>query len=239
MRLVTMPIYRFLHKFALVSLMLLMSCTLPVCASEESDTIPWKHRQVGINMIYLSTTTPNIVFEMGISPRVSISLLVGYNAIKFSSHHNKDGEIINPKLMHFAVMPEVKYWTDSITRRNYWGVHLLYGHYNVGGISLGINSMLAMPFIFSQYSAGLGNFLSTSIRDNRYNGWCIGGGICWGHRFYPSKRIRLDVSIGMGYVYFNYNKHKAYHCGDYLGHETYHYVGPTQISFTISYLLKK
>lgn len=229
---------RWRHLCVLLEITALLQTPIGICAQSIEKSQDTHYTEVGTDIIYLSTLTPNINFEVGLSPHWSISLLSGFNPVKFSVWTNDDGKQVNPKLLHWSVAPELKYWVNTKTRHNHWGVHLIYGQYNVGGVCIGMESMLCMPFVISQHNAGLGNFLSTSIRDNRYEGWCVGGGISWGYRFYPTSRLRFDVSVGLGYIYFDYNKYKSYSCGPLIRSETYHYLGPTKISLMLSYVLK-
>ena len=149
--------YRLRYLRVLLGIMALLQIPVSMCAQAQTteksqDT---HYTEVGTDIIYLSTLTPNINFEVGLSPHWSVSLLSGFNPVKFSVWTNEEGKQVNPKLLHWSVAPELKYWVNARTRHNHWGVHLIYGQYNTGGVRIGMESMLCMPFFISQHNLSL------------------------------------------------------------------------------------
>lgn len=86
-------------------------------------------QQAGIktNLLYWATTTPNIGLEWRLAPRYTLSATVGYNAFNFPNRTDANGVAANPKLHHWLVMPEAKYWFCRVFERHYIGFHALYG----------------------------------------------------------------------------------------------------------------
>lgn len=171
-------------------------------------------QQVGIktNTLYWTATTPNLGLEWRLAPRYTLSATFGYNAFNFPSSAGAKGAASNPKIHHWLIMPEGKYWFCRSFERGYLGVHALYGRYNAGGLKLL-------------------SFLSES----RYKGWAAGGGISYGYQWAIGKRWGLEGSLGIGYLYFQYDKYNCGSCGKKLGSFHRHYFGPTKAALSIIY----
>lgn len=135
------------------------------------------HSMPGIktNLLYWATTTPNVGLEWRLAPRYTLSATVGYNAFNFPNHTDANGVAVNPKLHHWLVMPEAKYWFCRVFERHYIGFHALYGQYNAGGMK------------FPKF-----------LEDARYDGWAAGAGLSYGYQWALGKRWGLEASIRRG-----------------------------------------
>ena len=140
---------------------------------------------------------------------------MGYNAFNFRNRTNSDGVAVNPKLHHWLVMPEVKYWLCRAFERHYIGLHALSGKYNAGG--------LRFPSFFS---------------DGRYDGWAAGAGISYGYQWAAGKRWGVEASVGAGYIYLRYDKYGCGACGSKAGSYRRHYFGPTKAALSIVYYIR-
>jgi len=181
------------------------------------STFSFSHAQsVGLktNILYLSSSTPNLGMEFSLTPKSTLSLVGGYNALNYPSQI-RHGVRINSKLHHWLVMPEYKYWFCRSFERHYLGVHAVYSKFNVGGIS----------FI-------------DKLSDDRYEGDFYGGGISWGYQWAFGDRWGLEFSLGLGYLHFNYKKYQCGACGDYKGKYKRNYVGPTKAAISLIYYVK-
>ena len=163
------------------------------------------------NLLYDATLTPNIGLEVKIGSRSTFQFFYGINPWKFSD---------TKKWRHWSVMPEYRYWLNK-KKAPYllgWftGVHALGGEFNVGGVD--------MPFGMMKW-----------LKDNRYEGWFIGGGLTLGHAWRLSDRWRLEAAVGVGYIRFRYDRYQNEWCGDFIHSGTYDYFGPTKLALNIAY----
>ena len=169
-----------------------------------------QHMNVGTNLLYWATTTPNARAEWLLKGHYTLSATFGYNAFNF-----KDDSGANPKLHHWLVYPEVKYWFCRPFEHDYVGVHAFYGRYNAGGI-------------------GLLGFLD----DCRWKGYGMGIGISYGYQWAFGKRWGIEASLGIGYAYLNYRKYESGTCGDLLAKVERHLLLPTKLSLSLLYFIR-
>lgn len=163
------------------------------------------------NLLYDATLTPNIGLEVKIGSRSTFQVFYGINPWKFSD---------TKKWRHWSLMPEYRYWLNK-EKAPYllgWftGVHGLGGEFNVGGVN--------MPFGMMKW-----------LKDNRYEGWFIGGGLTLGHAWRLSDRWRLEAAVGVGYIRFRYDRYQNEWCGDFIHSGTYDYFAPTKLALNIAY----
>lgn len=163
------------------------------------------------NALYWATTTPNIGLEVGLGKRTSIDLSAGYNPFTLNRE-------LNQKVKHWSVMPEFRYWFCESFQGHYLGVHTGYMFYNVGGIKI--------------------PFQSAESKLNRYQGWATGLGVAYGHTWILGERLNLELSVGLGYAYTNFDVYECKNCGKYKGPGEKHYVGPTKLAINLIYIIK-
>ena len=186
--------------------LLLFFFLFPVCI--QAQTIAVKS-----NLLYDATTTFNLGAEIGLSPRWSLDLSASYNPWTFSG---------NRKLKQFFVQPEARYWLCERFNGHFFGVHLLGGAFNFGGINL----------------PGAGKFLS-GLHNHRYEGWAGGAGIAYGYQWMIGRRWNLEASLGLGYMRARYNKYECADCGKQLEtNRTRGFFTPTKAGISIIYLIK-
>lgn len=202
----TFNIYAFQDTDKYLCLLFLLFFSFPVCAQKVS---------VRTNLLYWATATPNASLEWKLASRYTLSATVGYNAFNFPNRMNADGIAINPKLHHWLVMPEVKYWLCRAFERHYLGLHALYGEYNAGGMQLL-------------------SFLS----DGRYDGRAVGMGVSYGYQWPLGRRWGVEASVGAGYIHFRYDKFECGACGRKAGAFRRHYFGPTKAALSIIYYIR-
>ena len=169
-----------------------------------------KGQKIGVktNLLTWATTSLNIGLEFGTGVHSTINLFGSYNPFEFSS---------TKKLKHWVFMPEYRYWTCERFNGSFFGVHMLGGKFNVGGIKL--------PWgIFS------------NLEKYRYQGWGIGGGLTYGYQWLLGKHWNLEASIGAGYAYLKYDKFPCAECGERLDKGVKHYFGVTKAAISLIYL---
>lgn len=162
------------------------------------------------NMLYMGTTTPNLGMEFKLNDKWTVDLSGGYNP--FSFHENR-------KFKHWVVMPELRFWTCESFSGHFLGLHLIGGEYNVSDINLPV-----------------GRF--KDLKDFRYQGWGIGGGLTYGYHWVINRRLNLEASISVGYAYLDYEKFKCAKCGEKIGEGTNNYFGLTKATVSLIYFIK-
>lgn len=174
-------------------------------------------QNVGIktNALYLATTTPNLGLEFKLGKKFTLSTSLGYNPFQFSGKYTVQGDKTNPRLKHWLVSPELKYWFCRSFERSYIGIHGLYSDFNIGGI----------PFI-------------KQIEFTRYKGRAYGGGIAYGYHWSLGNRWGLDLSLGVGYLRMEYDQFECVECGDHIGKYQRNYFGPTKAELSFVYFIR-
>ena len=160
------------------------------------------------NLLYDAATTPNLGVEIGTAPKQTLQLTYGWNPWKFG--HNK-------QLRHWTLSPEYRWWFCHRFNGHFLGAHALGGQFNVGGVKLPMGIWKA-------------------LRDHRYQGWMVGGGVTYGYQWIFSKHWNLEASLGVGYLRINYKKFVCADCGEQLAHKKRNYVGPTKAAVSLIYL---
>lgn len=158
------------------------------------------------NLLYWATTSPNFGLEIAVHEKWSIVTMVGYNPWDFPD---------DASLRHWLVRAEPRWWLCRPFTGHFFGVHGMYGTYNVGNI----------PFI-------------KDFEDYVYKGDLYGGGISYGYHFVLKGRWGLELSVGAGFLRLDYEKYACSDCRDVIGKYTKNYFGPTQIGVSLIYLLK-
>ncbi len=164
---------------------------------------------VKTNLLYDATATLNLGAEFRLGRKTTFDIPVSYNPWTFD--HNK-------KWKHILVQPELRWWTCEAFNGHFFGLHAHYAFYNVGGLD-------SPPF--SEY-----------MNTQRFEGWLAGAGVSYGYHWVLGKRWSLEATLGIGYAYLSYDKFPCEKCGEKLGSETKHYVGPTRAGISLIYMIK-
>lgn len=188
---------------------LALALLLLVCSTAQAQQT-WSLKN---NLLYDATLTPNLGIEGKVGKRSTLQLFYGLNPWKFSE---------TKKLRHWSLMPEYRYWLSDKGPFGGWftGVHALGGEFNVGGDVWPIS-------------------LVKTLKENRYEGWFIGGGLTIGHAWRLSDHWNLEAALGVGYIRFKYDKYANEWCGLLLESKPYNYVGPTKLALNIAYVFGK
>ena len=160
------------------------------------------------NLLYDATSTPNIGAEIGIAPKQTFEIIYGWNPWKFGD---------SKQLRHWSLSPEYRWWFCHRFNGSFMGLHALGGQFNMGGVKL--------PF-----------GIWPTLKDHRYEGWFVGGGITYGYQWVLSKHWNIEALLGVGYARLNYKKFECKECGELLAHKKKNYVGPTKAAISLLYL---
>ena len=155
-------------------------------------------------------SSPNISMEVKLSERFSLEAGVHYNP--FSAGEDR-------RWKHWYVQPELRYWMCQPYGGHFFGVHLLYGVYNVGNVKL--------PF-----------GLHKAIRSSRYEGEFMGAGISYGYHFILSPHWGLETSIGVGFLHAGNEQYRCFHCGEKTGSGNRNFIAPTKAAVSLVYIIK-
>ena len=160
------------------------------------------------NVLYWLTTTPNVGADIRVAGRWSVGLSFGYNAFDFHDTHGT-----NPKIHHWLVMPEGRYWFGDGFSGHFAGVNIFGGKYNAGGIS------------FPHF-----------LKDKRFRGLGAGAGAFYGYRHHWTNTWAVEASVGMGYVHLDYDMYTCGACGTRIGHRRRNYPVPS-VALSVVYVI--
>ncbi len=156
--------------------------------------------------------TLNIGGEIGLGKRTSLEIMGGINRwnLRGSDENNK-------KLTHWVVKPEFRYWLCERFNGHFFGLHALYGQYNVGGVEV--------PLLFE--------------KEYRYEGnAAYGGGINYGYHLPFAKRWGVEFTAGVGVMRLDYTRSDCLKCGSEIGKQSKTYFGPTELGVKLIFMIK-
>jgi hypothetical protein len=157
------------------------------------------------------TLTPNLALEVAAGKHSTFGLMAGYNPW---NHKGSEGE--NRKIAHFLVVPEYRYWTCEPFNGHFFGAHLLFGRFNIGGVEI-------PPLLEREY---------------RHEGSAVGAGLAYGYHLAINAAWGVEFTLGAGVVYLDYEKFPCTRCGELLAKNSKYYVGPTRAGISLVYILK-
>jgi hypothetical protein len=191
--------------------MVLVSALAVILAIAHPDRCHAQQVALKTNLLYDATLTPNLGLEMGVGKKHSVQLFYGLNAWKFG--HGEDRKYAK----HWLLNPEYRYWFCHRFNGSFVGIHAFGGEYDASNVKL--------PFGYWK-----------DLRDHRFEGWYIGGGISYGYQWVISKHWNLEAAIGVGAAYIKYDKFGCGSCGKKLDDGDKIYVGPTKLALSLMYL---
>lgn len=177
-----------------------------LCGTARSQDVALK-----TNLLADATLSPNLGLEFGLAPRWSLDLTGQYNGWTVNEH----------KWKHWLVQPEARYWFCDHFAGHFLGLHAIGGQYNFGNIKNGVS------FLGSDFS---------SLTDHRYQGWAVGAGIAYGYSFILGRHWDLELEIGVGYMYTQFDKFECKDCGKKVDTSDHHYFGPTKAAVNLVYV---
>ena len=187
-------------------------CLIAVILMGWMTPVRAQNMAVKTNLIYDATATVNAGLEVGLAPKWTLDLSGNLNTWSKNEY---------TKWKHWMLQPEARYWFCDRFSRHFIGAHLLTGAFNFGNINNNIS------FLGTDFSV---------LSDYRYQGYAYGGGLAYGFAFVLSKHLNLELEVGAGYVYLDYEKFECADCGRKVGEGNHHYVGPTKAAINLVYL---
>lgn len=160
------------------------------------------------NLLYWTTTTPNLGLECSFASKHSVQLFYGLNPWKSTG---------GKSIRHWVLQPEYRYWFCESFNGWFVGAHLMGGEFNMGDVELPLNIL-------------------DDLKDHRYEGWYAGGGVTVGYQWMISRHWNFEASLGVGYNYIKYDKYKCGICGEKVKSSDSHYWGPTKAALSFLYI---
>lgn len=143
------------------------------------------------NLLYDTWLTPNLRVGERLGTHWSVGLTAGYRPWPTSDETTR-------KWRHLLLSPELRYWSDSVNVHSFYGVNLIYSHYNVANVK----------FPFGLYP---------SVRHERRQGDLAALGIFYGYSWPMGRFWNLEAAVGMALGYTKYKRYECAHCGTQLG----------------------
>jgi hypothetical protein len=161
------------------------------------------------NLLYDLTATPNIGAELRLAPKWTAQLYVGGNFWDMKKS-------VNRKWRHVVVQPEARYWLCNTFNGHFFGINLLYSHYNASNID----------FPFGIWS---------DVKNRRRQGDLGAIGLSYGYSHMLSKRWSIEGTVGLGYGVTRFREYDCVTCGAFYGSRTKHLLMPTKLAVSIVY----
>lgn len=173
--------------------------------------------EVGVktNLLYgASAFAPNLGVQIGLGERTMLDISGGYNWFNRSGDRNG-----NKKRVHWLVQPEYRYFLCEKYNGHFFGVHALFGQYNIGGLNL--------PMLFGKGSKEL-----------RHDGWAAGAGVSYGYQLMLGKNWNVEFNVGVGYARLKYDTYNCAKCGSRMEEgKTRNYFGPTKAGVSLIWII--
>ena len=191
-------------------LFVVLICTTFALNAQEQHRIEDKGAVVGVktNIPYWGTATFNAEVEVRLAKKRTLELEAGLNPFD----GKKDDGSYGRSLKHLRLHPELRYWFCESFHKHFLGLHIPYLLYNVSDVKL------------------------LGVENERSQGWGTGVGFSYGYQWLLSKHWNLEATVGVGYLYLDYDKYPCANCGSKIESGHKHYFGPTQAAISIMYL---
>ena len=191
-------------------LFVVLICTTFALNAQEQHRIEDKGAVVGVktNSPYWGTATFNAGVEVRLAKKWTLELEAGLNPFD----GKKDDGSYGRSLKHLRLHPELRYWFCESFHKHFLGLHIPYLLYNVSDVKL------------------------LGVENERSQGWGMGGGVSYGYQWLLSEHWNLEATVGVGYLYLDYDKYPCANCGSKIESGHKHYFGPTQAAISIMYL---
>ena len=178
-------------------LFVVLICTTFALNAQEQHRIEDKGAVVGVktNIPYWGTATFNAEVEVRLAKKWTLELEAGLNPFD----GKKDDGSYGRSLKHLRLHPELRYWFCESFHKHFLGLHIPYLLYNVSDVKL------------------------LGVENERSQGWGTGVGFSYGYQWLLSKHWNLEATVGVGYLYLDYDKYPCANCGSKI--ESGHKIG--------------
>ena len=139
------------------------------------------------NLLYDAWLTPNLRVGLRLAPHWSMGVTGGYRPWPSDDNTSR-------KWRHLLISPDVRYWTDSVNVHHFFGVNLIYSHYNLAELKL--------PF-----------GLYKGLRHERRQGDLGALGVFYGYSWPLGRHWNIEAAIGAVVGYTGYDRYECGQCG--------------------------
>ena len=174
------------------------------------------------NALYWATTTPNLGMEFALGDRWTFELEGGYNPWNLDSDNNM-------KVKHWLVSPEFRYWFCNSCQGHFIGINANYTQFNIGGLPEG------MPNLFVNLNTEVP---MPDLSVARIQGWAVGAGLTYGYAFPIARRWNMELTVGYGWWYTEYDQYESRKCGLFQQAVARHALGPATAGISFIYMIK-
>lgn len=179
---------------------ILLKVFLSACLMLTATDTMAQQVTISNNLLYDAWLTPNLRMGVRLAPHWSMGVTAGYRPWPTDDHKSK-------KWKHLLVSPDLRYWTDSVNVHHFFGVNLIYSHYNVADVK----------FPFGLYK---------SVRNERRQGDLGALGIYYGYSWPLGRHWNIEALIGAAVGYTKYNRYECGECGTKIGEDKKWFVMP-------------
>ena len=152
-------------------------------AQERTEVVALKN-----NLLYDAAATPNLQLEIKLAPKWTLELGAGFNPFPLNDK-------TFPKWRHVSASIAPRYWFCNAFYGGFISFNAAYAHYNVAGGAYPIG------WIYNQ------------VKDNRYQGDAVMGGVSGGWHFTISPHFSIELEGGIEAGYSWYDRFECKHCG--------------------------
>ena len=157
----------------------------------------------------------NLLYLMTTTPNVGLEFYLGRQwTLDITTGYNPWRWSDNASLKHWMVQPGLRFWPCRAFEGHFFEAHALYSQYNVGNL----------PFF-------------SSMEDRKYKGNMYGGGVAYGYHLPLKGRWAMEFTVGVGFLYMDYEKYTCRDCKESEGMYNRNYIGPTRLGVSIIYLI--
>jgi len=150
------------------------------------------------NLLWDLTGSPNLGIEIPLSEHWSIGANGELKTWPRFFPWDKGTKDDARQWKYFTVVPEVRYYPESVYNGWFFGGDLIYSHYNASKIHLPLG-------------------LFKDLKDKRHQGDFYGAGLFAGRSWWISDHFRIEAEAGIGAGYRKAKEFECQHCGDELG----------------------
>lgn len=191
----------------LILLIALFSTIGSVVAQQTVADEPGSIVTIKSNLPYWGTATFNAGVEVRLARQWTFDLEAGLNPFDDKKEDGSYGRT----LKHFRLHPELRYWFCESFYKHFVGLHVPFLIYNFADVKI------------------------LDLENERRQGWGTGLGLSYGYQWPLSKHWSLEGTLGVGYLYLNYDRFPCTHCGNKTEDNKKHYLGPTQAAVNLIY----
>jgi len=172
---------------------ILLKVVLSACLMLTATDMMAQQVTISNNLLYDAWLTPNLRMGVRLAPHWSMGVTAGYRPWPTDDHKSK-------KWKHLLMSPDLRYWTDSVNVHHFFGVNLIYSHYNVADVK----------FPFGLYK---------SVRNERRQGDLGALGVYYGYSWPLGRHWNIEALIGAAVGYTKYNRYECGECGTKIGED--------------------